>query len=294
MKTQGAPTLGVSWSNSPLSGLTIKEGSHPSGPTRSPSTRRRPIARTSKLGDKIQVITDTGTYPVTITALVGLGDTDGFAGATLAAFDPADGADTILGANGTYDSIDIKVAEGVDPATVIPKVKAVLPQGTEVVTRAGRHRREQAGARHDHHRLRHGPADLRLHHGVRQRLPHQQRVPDHDRPTAAGAGDDAGHRGQGQPGQTPDLHRGPGDVRRSPRSSASPAASGVAKLLIQVFNSAGAGFPSTATVLQAVHDRAWRSSSASASRWRRSSSRPAGRPGSRRSRRCAPSSGSKR
>ena len=44
------------------------------------------------VGDTIQVITDTGTYPFTITALVGLGDSDGFAGATLAAWDVADGA----------------------------------------------------------------------------------------------------------------------------------------------------------------------------------------------------------
>ena len=43
----------------------------------------------------------------------------------------------------------------------------------------------------------------------------------------------------------------------------------VAKLLIQVFNSAGAGFPSTATVLRAAHGRHGVRSSASASRWRR-------------------------
>jgi len=134
VKTQGAPTLGVSWSNSPLSGLTIKEGSPPTTIDQVAIDKATADREALKLGDKIQVITDTGTYPATITALVGLGDTDGFAGATLAAFDPA-AADTVLGANGTYDAIDIKVDQGVDPATVLPKVKSVLPQGTEVVTR---------------------------------------------------------------------------------------------------------------------------------------------------------------
>ena len=91
--TQGAPTLGVSWpATQPLSGLTIKEGAPPIGhrPGRHRQGDGRPRGHQA-VGDQIKVITDTGTYPVTVTALVGLGDTDGFAGATLAAFDSDDG-----------------------------------------------------------------------------------------------------------------------------------------------------------------------------------------------------------
>jgi putative ABC transport system permease protein len=134
VKTQGAPTLGVSWSNSPLSGLTIKEGAPPNGIDQVAIDKATADRESIEVGDRIQVITDTGTYPMTVTALVGLGDTDGFAGATLAALDPTT-ADTVLGANGTYDAIDVKVDQGVDPATVIPKIQEVLTQGTEVVTR---------------------------------------------------------------------------------------------------------------------------------------------------------------
>jgi putative ABC transport system permease protein len=135
VKTQGAPTFGVSWSNSPLSGLTIKQGQPPSGADQVAIDKATADRAGIKVGDKIQVTTDTGTYPATVTALVGLGDSDGFAGATLAAFDPQ-AAQTVLGANGTYDSIAVQTADGVDPTTVIPKIQQVLPKGTEVVTRA--------------------------------------------------------------------------------------------------------------------------------------------------------------
>jgi putative ABC transport system permease protein len=134
VKTQGAPTLGVSWSNSPLSGLNIKSGTPPSGIGQVAIDKSTADREDITLGDKIQVITDTGTYPVTVTALVGLGDSDGFAGATLAAFDPQT-AQQVLGSNGTYDSIAVQVADGADPATVQKSIQAALPQHTEVVTR---------------------------------------------------------------------------------------------------------------------------------------------------------------
>ena len=209
--TQGAPTLGVSWSETPLSGLTVKAGKAPSGVEQVAIDKATADRENFKVGDKVQVLTDTGTHPATITALVGLGGSDGFAGATLVAWDPAS-AQTVLGAQNEYDSINVQVADSVDPATVIPKIKSVLPAHTEVVTRDVIIKEAKQQVDGFITAFGTGLLDVRLHHRVRQRFPDQQRVPDHDRPAAAGAGDDAGDRCPRQPGQTPDLHRGAGDV----------------------------------------------------------------------------------
>ena len=71
VKTQGAPTLGVSWSDSPLSGLTIKEGVPPNGADQVAIDKATADREDIKLGDEIKVITDTGTYPANVTTLVG-------------------------------------------------------------------------------------------------------------------------------------------------------------------------------------------------------------------------------
>jgi putative ABC transport system permease protein len=134
--TQGAPTYGTAWAGqASLSGLRIKgEGRPPSGPGEvaidAASAERADFA----VGDTIEVITDVGRSSYTITALVGLGDSDGFAGATLAAWDVPTAA-SALGAGPFYDGVDIAVAEGEDVAEVQARLARRLPPGTEVVTR---------------------------------------------------------------------------------------------------------------------------------------------------------------
>ena len=135
VKTQGAPTLGVAWTgNQELSGLTIKEGAAPSGLDQVAVDKATADREDIAVGDQIQVITDTGTYPFTVTALVGLGDSDGFAGATLAAWDVAT-AQQVTGAADQFDGIDISLAAGADPATVRTALDQVLPERTVIVDR---------------------------------------------------------------------------------------------------------------------------------------------------------------
>ena len=165
------------------------------------------------VGDTIQVITDTGTFPFTITALVGLGDSDGFAGATLAAWDVAT-AQQVTGAIDQFDGVDVSVAEGADPAVVQARIEEMLPPGTEVDHPRGADRREQVAAGHDHRHVPQHPPRVRLRHGVRQRLPHQQRVPDHHRSAAARARPHARRRRRRPPGAPDDLRRGARDGRR--------------------------------------------------------------------------------
>jgi putative ABC transport system permease protein len=133
--TQGAPTIGVAWSGSEtLGGVTLRDGEAPSGSDQVAIDKATADNHDFAVGDSIDVLTDTGRHTFTITGLVGLGeDTDGFGGATIAAWDLPT-AQAVLGAEGTVDAIDISLADGADPATVTAALEEILPPRTEVVT----------------------------------------------------------------------------------------------------------------------------------------------------------------
>ncbi|MBA3604486.1 MAG: FtsX-like permease family protein [Actinomycetota bacterium] len=134
--TQGAPLLGTAWAgDDSLSGLQIKGGGRPpSGPDEVAMDKATADREDFTVGDRIQVLTDTGTHAFTISALVGVGDSDGFYGATLAAWDVPTAQD-VLGAPDELDGIDIQAAPGTDVATLTAALEQALPPGTEVVTR---------------------------------------------------------------------------------------------------------------------------------------------------------------
>lgn len=132
--TQGAPTLGVSW-NGPggLDGVTLREGAAPSGIDQMAMDAATADRVGFEVGDQVSVLFDSGTRQFDLVGLVGLGDTKGFAGATIAAFDP-ETAQEVFDSQGFVDAIDIGAAEGVDIADLQERVGAVLPGEVEVVT----------------------------------------------------------------------------------------------------------------------------------------------------------------
>ena len=134
--TQGAPTLGLSWTGSEtLGGLVLREGTAPSGGDEVVVDKATADSHDFAVGDTVDVLTDTGRHTFTVSGLVGLGDADGFAGATLVAWDLPT-AQEVLGAEGTLDAIDMSLAEGADPAAVTAAIEEILPPRTEVVTGA--------------------------------------------------------------------------------------------------------------------------------------------------------------
>ena len=134
IQTQGAPALGVSWSGpSGISGVALKDGEAPNGPGEVAIDKATADKHDYEVGDDIDIVFDSGTESFTIVGLVGLGNADGFGGATLAMFDP-ETARQVLGAGDTYDAIDIKLTEGADPAAVKAAIEDILPPRTEVVT----------------------------------------------------------------------------------------------------------------------------------------------------------------
>jgi putative ABC transport system permease protein len=134
VKTNGAPALGVSWSDDPdLNGVTLKDGRPPQASDEVVIDKLTADDNDFEVGDQITIVFDAGPATFTIVGLVGLGDTDGFGGATLAAF-ATEFAPEILGAGDTYDSIDVRIEETADLETVKAAVEDVLPPRTEVVT----------------------------------------------------------------------------------------------------------------------------------------------------------------
>jgi putative ABC transport system permease protein len=134
IETQGAPALGVSWTGpSGISGVVLKDGAAPHGPGEVAVDKATADKADYEVGDDVGIVFDTGTETFQIVGLVGLGNADGFGGATLAMFDPAT-AQEVLGAGDTYDTIDLKLADGADRATVQAAIEDILPPLTEVVT----------------------------------------------------------------------------------------------------------------------------------------------------------------
>jgi putative ABC transport system permease protein len=132
--TQGAPTLGVSWSpDSGLSGVNLKEGRAPQGVEEVAIDKATADRIGFEVGDPIDVILSDGQQQFTIVGLVGLGNSDGFVGATTVVWDPASAAE-LLDDDGTVDTIDMKVEAGADIEAVRTAVAEVLPPRTEVLT----------------------------------------------------------------------------------------------------------------------------------------------------------------
>ncbi|MEO1057352.1 MAG: FtsX-like permease family protein [Actinomycetota bacterium] len=130
----GGPTLGVSWEgDDSVQGVTIKEGVAPSGADEVAIDKATADRERISVGDEITYLTDTGQHTGTVTATIGLGDTDSFGGAALVALD-LDTALDRFGAEGKVDTIDIKVADGADVAAVDAELESVLTNSVEVIT----------------------------------------------------------------------------------------------------------------------------------------------------------------
>jgi len=132
--TGGAPTFGISWSGQPMSGLVLKEGRVPQGPDEVAIDKATADRADYAVGDRVTVLTDTGANEFTLVATVGAGESDGFYGATMAAWDLPT-AQAVLGTGPVYDVIDLQVVDGTDIAAVQAALDAALPNTYEVVDR---------------------------------------------------------------------------------------------------------------------------------------------------------------
>ena len=132
--TRGAPAIGTSWTEDPeLNGVTLKEGRAPAAADEVVIDKLTAGNNDYEVGDEIGIVLPGGPSAFRIVGLIGLGDTDGFGGATIASFARQD-AQQILDAPDQWDTIDIRIEQGANLGAVKAAVQQVLPPRTEVVT----------------------------------------------------------------------------------------------------------------------------------------------------------------
>ena len=135
----GPPTLGVSWTGGRTpDGATscIREGEDPVGPDRSCHRCQDGRATTaSPSAQPIKVQTVDGVAEYDLVGIVGFGEADNLAGATIAVFD-LETAQTLFGLEGVYSAITVVGEDGVSPDLLRNSIAVALPEGVEAVTAA--------------------------------------------------------------------------------------------------------------------------------------------------------------
>ncbi|MEJ7720309.1 MAG: ABC transporter permease [Ilumatobacteraceae bacterium] len=130
----GGPTLGVTdTEDEELSTVTVFDGRRPTADGEVALDGATAEKAELGVGDPVQITTDAGTFDFEIVGLVGLGDTEAFGGASISVF-PLETALEVLGTDGKIDAVDISLENGADPAAVRADIEEAIPDGTEVIT----------------------------------------------------------------------------------------------------------------------------------------------------------------
>jgi putative ABC transport system permease protein len=133
--TGGAPTLGVSVSaDAQLRSATpLRAGGYPGGSDQvavdAATARKQHFA----VGDRVRVLFQGAPRDFTISGVVGFGESDNLAGATLAAFDLPT-AQQVLNRPGQFDEIDVVADQGVSPEALRDRLRGVVDPKYEVLT----------------------------------------------------------------------------------------------------------------------------------------------------------------
>lgn len=132
--TQGAPLFGVSVApDTRYEGVVVREGRFPVGPDEVGIDKATGDRAGFSVGDRVTVITDSGQREFTLVGTVGLPNTDGFAGASLAVFDLPTALE-VFDSPDAVDVIDLWLVDGADLDEVQARIEAMLPANTEVIT----------------------------------------------------------------------------------------------------------------------------------------------------------------
>jgi putative ABC transport system permease protein len=127
-----SPTLGNSWDPNTTT-AELRSGMAPSRPGEVAIDAATAEDRDLSVGDRVRVITQAGTRSYTISGILGFGDGDNLAGATVTVFTLAT-AQELFGRVGTLDHIYVTAESGVSETALRARVEAVLPQEFQAVT----------------------------------------------------------------------------------------------------------------------------------------------------------------
>jgi putative ABC transport system permease protein len=131
---QGPPTLGVSWPEAQgMSALAVREGRPPTAEGEVAIDAGTARTHGFSVGDTVTVLFQGPAEEFEVVGIMGFGDADNLAGATLAAFE-LDTAQRVLGAEGRYDAIAVSGEPGVSASELRDRIQAALPPGVEAQT----------------------------------------------------------------------------------------------------------------------------------------------------------------
>lgn len=128
----GPPTLGFSW-DPDSTVVDIREGEAPRGSDEVAVDAGTAEDHGLGIGQRIEVLFEGPARGFTISAIVGFGDADNLAGATLALFDLPT-AQQVFGKVGVFDAINVIGEEDAPVSELRARVQQVLPDGLEAVT----------------------------------------------------------------------------------------------------------------------------------------------------------------
>lgn len=130
--TTGAPIISVSWDGSPMSSLTLVEGSVP-GRGEFVLDEGTAEREGMEVGESYDIIGVDGRESFTLSGLNRFGDENALAGAVLMSFQ-LDEIQRLNGTEGLLQSIDVRAASGVEPDQLVRRLEAALPSSIEAVT----------------------------------------------------------------------------------------------------------------------------------------------------------------
>ena len=133
IQTNGPPILSFSWSDSPLSALTIVEGRGPTGPGEFMLDETTADRDGFVVGETYDVIATEGQEPFTMVGITRFGEENAVGGAVLALF-TLDEIQRLDQAEGLIRTIEVSAEPGLDPAVLITRLEAALPAELEAVS----------------------------------------------------------------------------------------------------------------------------------------------------------------
>ena len=132
--TTGGPALGYSYiGDAGLQGVTLKDGRAPMGEDELVVDKATADRVGYEVGDIVSYLTDAGTHEGELVGTIGAVDSDGFLGASVVALDIPTAIEK-FGSDGKVDAIDIGLADGADAVAVQAAIEDILPERTEVIT----------------------------------------------------------------------------------------------------------------------------------------------------------------
>jgi putative ABC transport system permease protein len=133
--TPGAPSVGTSHQDGPLSTTSIAEGRAPKGPDEVAIDRGTATRAKLSPGDHVRVITPASNREYTVSGTMRFGSNDNLAGATQVAWDLPT-AQAALGRPGQVDEVDVLAAKGTSEEALRVSVEKALGAGFRVRTGA--------------------------------------------------------------------------------------------------------------------------------------------------------------